>query len=108
MKSLYAEDLLNLVEGEEYNKYLTETIEKMYNTGGFYLTKFSSYNESVLITIPESHGIKRVKYSDLVNEELPTEMVLGTYWSLSKDQLCFKLNLKAENITRRGMPSTLR
>lgn len=26
MKSLYVEDLLNLVEGEEYNKYLAETI----------------------------------------------------------------------------------
>ena len=59
MKSLYAEDLLNLVEGEEYNKYLTETIEKMYNTGEFYLTKFSSYSKSVLITIPES-----VKYKE--------------------------------------------
>lgn len=44
MNSLYVEDLLNLVEGEEYNKYLTETIGKMYNIGGFYLTKFSSYN----------------------------------------------------------------
>ena len=104
MKSLCVEDLLNLVEGEEYNKYLTGTIEKMYNTGGFNLTKFSSYNKSVPITIPESHGIKSVKYSDLVTEELPTEMALGTYWSLSKDQLYLKLNLKAANITRRGVP----
>ena len=29
------------------------------------------------------------------------------HWDVEKDQLCFKLNLKVDNITRGGMLSTL-
>ena len=57
--------------------------------------------------IPENHKREGVKDPDLVNEELPTERALGVYWNVEKDQLCFKLNLKAGSITRRGMLSAL-
>ena len=43
----------------------------------------------------------------LLNEELPKERALGVHWNVEKDQVCFKLNLKAGNITRRVMLSTL-
>ena len=57
--------------------------------------------------IPENHRREGVKDADFANEELPTERALGVHWNVEKDQLCFKLNLKAGNITRRGMLSTL-
>ena len=59
------------------------------------------------MSIPENHRREDVKDADLVNEELPTERALGVHWNVEKDQLCFKLNLKAGNITRRGMLSIL-
>ena len=61
----------------------------------------------VLMNIPENHRRESVKDTDVVNEELPTERALGVHWDVEKDQLCFKLNLKTGNITRRGMLSTL-
>ena len=57
--------------------------------------------------IPENHRREGVKDTDLVNEELPTERALGVHWNVEKDQLCFKLSLKTENIARRGTLSTL-
>ena len=48
-----------------------------------------------------------VKYADLAMEKLPIERAFRVHWSVSKFQLCFKLNLKAGNITRRVMLSTL-
>ena len=79
----------------------------MFSAGGFNLMKFISNNKLVLMSIPENHRGEGVKDADLVNEELPTERALGVHWNLEIDQLCFKLNLKARNITRRGMLSTL-
>ena len=66
----------------------------------FNLTKFINNNKLVLMSIPENNRRESVKDADLVNEELPTERALGVYWNVEKDQLCFKLNLKAGSITR--------
>ena len=59
------------------------------------------------MSIPENHRIEGVKDADLVNEELLTERALEVHWNVEKDRLCFKPNLKAGNITGRGMLSTL-
>ena len=107
MKNLYVDDLLKSVEDEEYAKDLTRKIRKMCIAGRFNLTKFISSNKLVLRTIPENHRSEGVKDADLVNEELPTEKALGVHWNVEKDQLCFKLNLKAASITRRSMLSRL-
>ena len=55
---------------------------------------------------PNEKGCK--KDADLGNEELPIDRVLGVHWNVEKNLLCFKLNLKARNITRRRILSTLR
>ena len=107
MKNFYVDDLLKSVEDEEYAKDLIRRIRKMCIAGGFNLTKFISNNKLVLMSIPENHRREGVKDADLVNEELPTERALGVHWNVEKDQLCFKLNLKAGNITTRDMLSTL-
>ena len=59
------------------------------------------------MTIPENHRREGIKDADLVNEKLPTERALGVHWNIEKHQLCFKLNLKDGNKTRRVMLSTL-
>ena len=81
----------------------------MCSAGGFNLTNFIiSNNKLALMSIPENHRREGVKDADLVNEELSTKRALGVHWNVEKYQLCFKLNLKTANITRRGMLSTLR
>ena len=107
MKNFYVNNLLKSVEDKAYARDLIRRIRNMYSAGGFNLTKFISNNKLVLMSIPENHSREGVKDADVVNEQLPTERALGVYWNIEKDQLCFKLNLKAENITRRDMLSTL-
>ena len=79
----------------------------MCSARGFNLMKFISNDKLVLMSILENHRREGAKDAGLVNEELPIERALGVYWNVEKDQLRFKLNLKARNITRRGMLSTL-
>ena len=100
------DDLLKLVEDEEYAKDIIRKVQNMCSAGRFNLTKFISNNKSVLISIPENHRREGID-ADLVNEELPTESALRVHWNVEKDELHFKLNLKAGNITRRRMLSTL-
>ena len=102
MKSFYVDNLLKSVEDEEYAKDLIR-IRKMCSAGRFKLTKFISNNKLVLVSIPENHRREGIKDADSVNEELPTESTFGVHWNVETGQLCFKLNLKAGNITRRGM-----
>ena len=109
MKKFYVDDLLKSVEDEEYMKDLMKRIRKMCSAGRFNLTNFIiSNNKLALMSIPENHRREGVKDADLVNEELPTKRALGVHWNVEKYQLCFKLNLKTANITRRGMLSTFR
>ena len=67
------------------------------------MTKFISDNKLVLMSILGNHRREGVKDADLVNEELAAERALGVHWNVGKDQICFTLNLKARNITRRGI-----
>ena len=107
MKNFHVDDLLNSVKNEEHAKDLINRIRKIYSASGFRLNKFISSYKIVIMCISENHRREGVKDADLVNEEFPTERALGVYWNIEKDPLCFKLNLKARNITRRGMLSTL-
>ena len=103
MKNVYVDDLLNSNEDEKYAKDLIRRIQKMCSVSGFNLTKFISNNKLELISIPENHRREGVKDDDLVNEDLPTERALVVNRDVEKDELCFEVNLKANNITRRGM-----
>ena len=80
MKNFYVDDLLKSVEEEKYAKDLIRRIQKIGSVSGFNLTKFISNNKLVLMSIPENHRREGVKDADLVNEELPTERVLGVHW----------------------------
>ena len=44
----------------------------------------------------------------LSTEEHSTERALEVHWNAEKDRLCLKLDLRAGNMTIRGMFSTLR
>ena len=69
--------MLKSVEDEEFAKDQTRIIGNMYSAAAFNLAKFISYNKSAAKNISESYRRKNKKDSELVNEELPTEIVLG-------------------------------
>lgn len=69
--------MLKSIEDEEFAKDQTRIIGNMYSAAAFNLAKFISYNKSAAKNIPESYRRKNKKDSELLNEELPTEIVLG-------------------------------
>ena len=107
MKNFYVNHLLKSVKSEEYVVDLIKRVKDMCTAGCFNLTNFICNRKNVLMNIPHNHRREGVKDTDLVKEELPTESVLGIYWDIEKDALCFKLNLKEKPRNRRGMLSML-
>ena len=74
-KNFYVDDLLKLVEDEEYAKDLIKT-QKRNIAAMFNLTRFVKF---VQMDIPENHMRESVNDADLETEELPIERDLGVY-----------------------------
>ena len=56
-------------------------------------------------SIPVSERAKEVKDLDLDYDNLPIEGSLGVEWYLNSDSFRFKLDLKQQPLTRRGILS---
>ena len=78
----------------------------MYNEGEFNLTKFVSNSKEVQHSIPETCRKNGVRDKDL-GCKLPDEQVFGIMWNVKADTLGFKITIKENPLTRRGMLSTL-
>ena len=79
----------------------------MCKSGGFNLTKFLCNSKVVLDTIPACDRRKSVAEFNLMNQQLPTEAVLGVLWNVDQDVFTFKVKLKDKAMSKRGMLSTL-
>ena len=79
----------------------------MAKAGGFKLTQFHSNNREVLSMIPNSERSKHLKDLDLSSNPIPSERALGMNWCPESDTFGFKIKLKENPITRRGILSTI-
>lgn len=79
--------------------------------GGFTLTKWVSNNCEVLASIPEHHRAKEVKELDLdkekLTEQITVEPALGIHWNTHSDTFSFKVTVRSQPATRRGILSTV-
>ena len=74
--------------------------------GGFKLTKFISNKKDILFQIPDALRSDGAKDKDLTGS-LPIERALGIFWDAEKDVIKFKIYLKDQPVTRRGMLSVI-
>lgn len=84
-------------------KNLTAVCKK----GGFHLTKWVSNNRGVLLSVPEEHRSKNLCELDLDRDQLPVERALGLQWCVETDTFKFKMALKEQPHTRRGILSVV-
>lgn len=74
---------------------------------GMKLHKFMSNKREVLHAIPESHRADEVKSLDLSVDALPIERTLGIDWCVENDNFKFRILIKNQSITRRGILSAV-
>ncbi|KAJ8406749.1 hypothetical protein AAFF_G00296650 [Aldrovandia affinis] len=102
---------------EDYKCFMDNVIEKRLRrpssddqlnradarVGGFTLTKWTSHNRKVLMSIPEEQRAKETKNLDLSSEALPVERALGIQWDTETDAFTYSIKLPDKPMTRRGI-----
>ena len=104
--NFYVDDCLCSVPTEDEAVSLANGLRKVCASGGFCLTKWISNSREVMRSIPEAERAKQVKGLDL-NQNLPQEKALGMLWSVENDSFGYKIDLKKQPSTRRGILSTV-
>lgn len=109
--NFYVDDCLRSVATVDHTIKLVKDLTKACSQGGFTLTKWVSNNCEVLASIPEHHRAKAVKELDLVKEkkkeQITVEPALGIHWNTNSDTFSFKVTVRSQAATRRGILSTV-
>ena len=105
--NFYVDDGLNLVPTPEAATSLVKTTKKLCEKGGFRLHKFISNHKSVIDAIPQDDRSKDLQNLDITKDTVPIERALGVQWCVESDTLQFRVELKDQPLTRRGILSTV-
>lgn len=107
IRNFYVDDMLKSSSNALSTLHLIEKVKKMCAAGGFPLTKFVSSSRKVLEGIPTEERSKDVKDLNFDAQTLPIERALGVSWCVETDSFCFRIVLKDNPLTRRGILSSI-
>lgn len=96
--------LMNVGSEEEAIKVIQD-LQNLCKKAGFILEKWVSNSWAVLQTISENQRAKDLKELNLDRDDLPVERALGLLWCVESDTFKFKMEVKHQSPTRRGMLS---
>ncbi|KAM7380993.1 hypothetical protein PAMP_004254 [Pampus punctatissimus] len=105
-RSFYVDDGLISVSSPGEAIHLIEESRALCRTGNLRLHKFISNNEEVLATIPPEECVQ-TKDLDMALGELHIERALGVQWCVEADEFQFRVVVKENPLTRRGVLSTV-
>ena len=100
------DDVLKSVPSVRDALTLIQEVRDLCKKGGFKLTKFISNKKDILFQIPDALRRDGAKETDLTGS-LPIERALGIFWDAENDVIKFKIDLKDQPMTRRGMLSVI-
>ena len=96
------------------NMFVPQSVQYMTNEspvtcahGGFNLAKFVTNSRPVLKSVPDEARAQDVRTLELGSSELPVERALGVQWAIESDTFRFRIILKDQPLTRRGILSTI-
>nr|XP_054757838.1 uncharacterized protein LOC129263947 [Lytechinus pictus] len=105
-RNFYVDDgITSVPETEDAIRLVREAVS-LCKKGGIRLHKFVSNSKKVIESIPESERASGISGQDLSFED-SFERALGIWWNVGNDHLCFKISLKDQPSTRRGILSTV-
>lgn len=103
IRDFYVDDGVISGENAEEAIKVADEARKLCAIGGLWLHKFMSKSKIVLDSIPTSEKSSDVKNCDLSFDELPLERTFGIQWERESDCFKFKVQLKDQPVTRRGI-----
>lgn len=105
--NFYVDDSLRSVSTPEAATSLVKSTKMLCRKGGFNLHKFVSNHKAVIDSILQDDCSKVLQNLDLTKDVLAVEHVLGVQWCVESDSLQFRVELKDQPLTRRGILSTV-
>ena len=106
-RNFYVDDMLKSFQTVTQVKDVIRKVKELCVKGGFNLTRFTSNNEDVLMSIPDEDRRKNVSDETLTFGKLPEDKALGVKWNISKDTLGFQTKMAENPSTRRRLLSML-
>ena len=104
LNDFYVDDCLTSVDKDTDAIDLTKTLTRLCQLGGFHLHKWLSSSPTVLATIPEAERAQCCEAS-LDGATPLMERALGVRWNVSSDCISFKINVRDQPTSRRGILS---
>ncbi len=104
-QNFYVDDCLKSSATEEEAIQMIRDLTALCQKGSFILEKWISNSRVVLQAISEEKRAKDLKELDLDRDSLPLERALGLQWCVETNSFRFKMEMKQQSLTRRGMLS---
>jgi hypothetical protein len=102
-RNFYVDDCLKSVEDDSQAIALASDLRELLAKGGFRLTKWVSNSSRVVASLPESERAASVK--DICFDKPSIERALGVLWDIGRDEFGFRIKVKDNPPTRRGILS---
>ena len=106
-KNFYVDDCLRSEGKEDTAIERIGDVRHACAHGGFNLAKFVSNSKNVLESIPEEVRAPEVRSLELGSDYYPVERALGVQWAIESDMFGFRIVIKDQPLTRRGILSTI-
>ena len=102
-RNFYVDDCLKSVREEDEAVDHARQLRELLARGGFKLTKWLSNSKKVIQSLPELERASLIKNLDF--NSWSVERALGVQWNITSDQFGFKIVVKDQPATRRGILS---
>ncbi|XP_026094281.1 uncharacterized protein LOC113066585 [Carassius auratus] len=106
-RNFYVDDGLASVDTEAEAIQLVKEARGLCNTGKLRLHKFITNSKTVIATIPKEECTEGATDFDLTLGEPKVERALGIQWCVASDKFHFRVLVKENPFTRRGVLSTV-
>ena len=106
-RNFYVDDGLTSVDSDQEAVQLVREARELCRTGNLHLHKFISNSQVVIATIPKEECAASATDLDLALGEPKTERALGVQWCVTSDTFRFRVVVKNNPFTRRGVLSTV-
>ncbi|XP_057709746.1 uncharacterized protein LOC130927761 [Corythoichthys intestinalis] len=105
--NFYVDDGLASVDTEPQAIELVKEARELCSKGKLRLHKFISNSTKVLATLPSEECVVAAKDLDMALGEMHIERALGVQWCVESDEFQFRIVVKKNPLTRRGVLSTV-
>ncbi|XP_054597297.2 uncharacterized protein [Nothobranchius furzeri] len=106
-RNFYVDDGLTSVDSEAEAIQLVQEARELCSTGMLHLHKLISNKKVVLDTLPKEECADGATNLDMSFGEPKMERALGVQWSISSDKFQFRVEIKENPFTKRGVLSTV-